>query len=954
MELELHINGVVTSLDVRVNESLLTLLRRKGYQSVKHGCETGDCGACTVLVDGVARPSCVMLAAQAGGCTVSTVESLGAAHNLHPLQQAFADTGATQCGFCTSGMLLAAIALLQQRPNPTEAEVREALSGNLCRCTGYAKPVQAVLRAAAIMRGETVQPLHPGNKGMISQATAKFATVTTDVGQHAPTTLHVVGKAVQSRSAVKLVTGKATFTEDVYVRDSLHGRILTSPHAHAIIRAIDVSEAKALPGVHAVLTYKDVPRVAYSRVERPVRENSLRDAYCLDKVMRYVGDRVAVVAAETPAIAERALRLIQVEYDVLPTVLEVRQALEPHAQRIHAEAEAVGIPNAERNIAAHMRTEVGTIERGFAEAEVIVEGEYIVPRFQSTPIEKHAVITYFDEDEYLVIRTSAQNPHYVRRTVAQILGLSIRRIRMVKAHTGGDFGVKQEMVLEDICALLTLTTHRPVTLAYSRAEEFCSNISHEHIVRLKTGVKRDGSLVANQMIVLTTTGAYATHPLTVTGDTMTEVLELYPCSHMRVAAEVLYTNLPPSGAFGGNAALPCYFALESHMDEIAKRLHMDALELRRKNWVQTGHTPQLMRGTSNGNSALESCGLAECLQDVEERLRWKETRGHNGFHEQRTQKDDERFRYGVGVALSRYTPPATGMSGAIIKLNEDGAFDIFVGSGGGEAPETMFAQIAAEVLGVDIEDVYVHGSATDMAPVESGASPAAVFANTSGAIIRAAEQIRRQVHIVAGRLMNALPESLKIQAGVIYAPNKQTMTVAQVAQHALYNEQRQLITTAAWKNQHLPTAFAVQGVEVKVDTDSGEIHVLKAVSAVDVGLPINPLLIEGQIEGSVAQALGIGICEEVLYDQKGTPQSRNLRDYHIYTAPDMPELDTLLVETSDTALPFGMKSATEVALNGIAPALANAVADAIGVRIRHLPLTPERVLRTLHAQNTKK
>lgn len=954
MELELHINGVVESLDVGVNESLLTLLRREGYQSVKRGCETGECGACTVLVDGVARPSCVMLAAQAGGCTVSTVESLGAAHNLHPLQQAFVDTGAIQCGFCTPGMLLAAAALLQQKLKPTEEDVREALSGNLCRCTGYAKPVQAVLRAAAMMRGETVPPLHSGGVLAPEHATDKFATVTTGAGQHTPAILHVVGKAVQSRSAVKLATGKATFTEDVHVRDSLYGRILTSPHAHAIIRAIDVSEAKALPGVHAVLTYKDVPRVPYSRVERPVRENSLRDSYCLDKVMRYIGDRVAVVAAETPEIAEHALRLIQVEYNVLPSVLEVRQALEPNAQRIHAETESVGIPNAERNVAAHVRAEAGNIERGFAEAEVIVEAEYIVPRLQSTPIENHTVVTYFDEDEYLVIHTSAQNPHHVQRTVAQILGLPIRRIRMVKAHTGGDFGVKQEVVLEDICALLTLTAHRPVTLAYSRAEEFCSRVSHEHIVRLKTGIKRDGTLMANQMIVLTTTGAYATHPLTMMGNTVTEVLELYPCPHMRVAAEVLYTNLPPSGAFGGYGASPCYFALESHMDEIAKRLNMDALELRRKNWVQAGNTHQLMRDTSNGNHILESCGLAECLQIVEERLRWKETRGQNGFHEQSTPKEDERFRRGVGVALSRYTSPATGMSGAIIKLNEDGAFDIFVGSGGGETAETMFAQIAAEVLGVDIEDVYVHGSATDVAPVESGASPSAIFASTSGAIIRAAEQIRRQVLTIAGRTMNALPESLKIQAGVIYAPNKQTMTVTQVAQYALYHEQRQLITTAAWKNQHLPTAFAAQGVEVKVDTDSGEIQVLKAVSAVDVGLPINPLLIEGQIEGSMAQSLGIGICEEVLYDQKGTPQTRTLRDYHIYTAPDMPELDTLLVETSDTALPFGMKSAAEVALNGIAPAIANAVADAIGVRIRHLPLTPERVLRALHAQKTQK
>jgi putative selenate reductase molybdopterin-binding subunit len=334
MELELRINGVVASLDTSPNESLLALLRREGYSSARQGCETGECGACTVLVDGVPRPSCVMLAAQAGGCTVTTAENLGTAHNLHPLQQAFVDLGAAQCGFCTPGMLLSAYALLKSQPSPTEAEVRNALSGNLCRCSGYLKPVQAVMRAAAVMRGEDVpEPEHnivsigdiaaltaseerrPLPNDAQSQSTNRGATtkipavvLENSVGIAANGQLHVVGKALPDIHAIKRVTGRATFTGDLNQPGMLYGRILTSPHAHALIRHIDTTQAKALPGVHAVLTYKDVPRTPYSSVERPLFTSGLKDQYNLDYIMRYVGDRVAVVAAETPEIAEQALR----------------------------------------------------------------------------------------------------------------------------------------------------------------------------------------------------------------------------------------------------------------------------------------------------------------------------------------------------------------------------------------------------------------------------------------------------------------------------------------------------------------------------------------------------------------------------------------------------------------------------------------------------------------------
>ena len=403
MEIEFRINGVIKSVDVAANQSLLAALRQEGYFSVKHGCETGECGACTVLIDGVPRASCVTFAAQVGGCTLTTVESLGNARKLHPLQEAFVDTGAIQCGFCTPGMVLSAYALLKNNANPTEAEVRDALSGNLCRCTGYVKPVQAVLRAAAVLRGESMSPISvpdsnqnfqpwdpgrsplehtehgasgPGAPGHSTpvQGNGVDGGVATLTGARVSTELNIVGKAERKVDAVKLVTGKPAYVDDFELRDMLHARLLTSPHAHAVIRDIDVSEARALPGVHAVLTYKDIPRVPYTTAGQSWPEPGPHDQYSLDYIVRFVGDRVAAVAAETAEIAEQALKLIKVDYEVKPDVLDPRKAMEPDAPRIHPEPESYRIHDASRNIAAHLHAEVGDVQRGFAESDLVVEG----------------------------------------------------------------------------------------------------------------------------------------------------------------------------------------------------------------------------------------------------------------------------------------------------------------------------------------------------------------------------------------------------------------------------------------------------------------------------------------------------------------------------------------------------------------------------------------------------
>jgi putative selenate reductase molybdopterin-binding subunit len=974
MELELRINGIVESLNAAPNESLQTLLRREGHSSVKRGCETGECGACTVLVEGVARPSCVMLAAQAGGCELMTVEGLGVT-NLHPLQEAFIEVGAEQCGFCTTGMLLSAYALLKRNPSPTKHEVRDALSGNLCRCGGYEKPVQAILRAAAVMRGEKLEALQyniihaeeeqaieygkllPVLASRVVASTVKLAAVKAnlDVPTTTPTPtiardqqFQVIGQPLSALNAVKLATGKPTFASDTTMQGMLYARILPSPHAHAVIQKIDSSKAKALSGVHAILTYQDVPRIAYSSVASTLSPAPLQDRYCLDSILRYAGDRVAVVAAENPDVAAQALKLINVEYNVLPAVLHPRHALESHAPRLHPEQESSGIFDSTRNIAAHIRSDSGNVEEGFVQADLLVEGEYFVSPSQQVPLENHTVMTYFDENDCLVVRTNCQAPHAVRRTLARLLSLPIRRIRVIATETSGSAGGKQELLLEDLCALLTMVTRRPVMLASTRAEEFASSMYSFHILRMKTGVLRDGTIIANQMSILASTGAYGTHPLITQHNALISALTLYHCPHRRFSAEVVYTNHAPAGAFSGNSSLQEFFALESHMDEIANSLGMDALALRRKNWIKTGDTYTMGHDFEPGKPYVESCSLPACLQVVEDRLNWTGKRGDAA-----TKRG--RFRRGIGIALAMQKNPGgqANSSGAVIKLNEDGSFTIFVGVTTAGMP-TMIAQIAAEILGVPLSDILLHSSETDFTLFASSTDAATAFYASSGATRKASEQMRRQMLTVAGRMLNILPEALKIHHGLISGPHGQHVTIEEVAAYALANEGRQLITTAVWKVLQTPATFAAQGVEVEVDTETGNVHVLNVISAVDVGRAINPLILEGQIQGSVAQALGATLCEELLYDQHGTLLTTNLNDYRIYTARDMPEMQVYLMGSDDASDPYGIKVIDNIPLYGIAPAIANAVFNAVGIRLYHIPLTPERVLRAIHAHTKKR
>ncbi|HND47490.1 MAG TPA: molybdopterin-dependent oxidoreductase [Anaerolineales bacterium] len=572
MNITLKINGIEQIIDAPASTTLLAALRGLGFHGVKFGDEQGLTGADTILLDGKPVNAGSMLAAQADGHAVATIEALGEhpdlgwrkTDGLHPLQKAFVESGAIQCGYCTPAQILAAKSLLEKNPNPSEADVREAIAGVLCRCTGYLKPVQAVMKAAAEMRGEEIGDGEAinwdlGNWGNRPEPTNlpsdQFTNVMTKpkvVVTPETQKWQTVGKPEKKVDAIKLVQGKPAFTADMDMRGMLYAKVLRSPHAHARIKNIDTSKALALKGVVSVLTWKDLPRVVYSTAGQSDPIPGPLDSFSLDNKVRFVGDRVAFVAAETPEIAEKALALIDVEYEVLPAILDSRESMNPDAIKIHDEPEYINFAdsNPDKNLAAHIRIDIGDVEKGFAEADEIFEAEYEVPKVQQAHIEPHVCVTYWDEDDRLVIRTSTQVPFHVRRMLAPVLNIPVKRIRVIKPRIGGGFGGKQEVLMEDVPAHLTIATKRPVIYEYSREEEFIAARSrHPMRVRMKTGVKKDGTITANSMYALSDTGAYGCHALTVTGNTGHKSMALYvgdgeyrKSPNIRFYADVVYTT----------------------------------------------------------------------------------------------------------------------------------------------------------------------------------------------------------------------------------------------------------------------------------------------------------------------------------------------------------------------------------------------------------------------------
>ncbi|BAZ52890.1 4-hydroxybenzoyl-CoA reductase [Nostoc sp. NIES-4103] len=872
-ELQFTVNHQSCSVTCHPGTSLLSLLRQLGWFGVHRVCETGDCGACTVWVNDTPIHSCIYPAMRIANESVTTIEGLAGDGELAPIQQAFLQAQGFQCGFCTPGMIMSAAKI----PELSQEELGFTLKGNLCRCTGY----QAI-QESIVNRSQSI---------VNSQQSTVNSQQSIVNSQHS-----VVGENVPKQDGLAIVTGKASYTGDISPPGLLHLKVVRSPHPHARIRKIYTEKAKAIPGVVAIFTHEDVPRIPYTTAGHAEPVPDPLDHYLLDNKVRFVGDRVAAVVAESPAIAEQACQVITVDYEILPHVIDPIQAMNHSGVVIHDELESSQIYNRDRNIAGHIFFETGDLAQGFAQADLIVENTYYLPAVQHVHLEPHITISWLEPDGTLVVRSSTQVPFHCQTLLAKLFDLPKDKIRVYKAQLGGGFGNKQEILSEDLCVLATLHTGKPVQWEFTRKEEFtATNSRHAMTIRLKSGVTKDGILVAQDMEIIANTGAYGNHGQTVVFLSGYIPLGLYRCPNKRLQAFAVYTNTMPAGAFRGYGATQGTFAMESQIDEIAKQLNIDPVEMRLKNVIQPGDVINLGKSEDHFN-LIGSYAVLEC---------WEKVKQYLGYLPGTPPKIEGSRRRGVGFAISMQGSGLSKIHLAKVKLSRltNNKYELRTGSVDvGTGSDTTLRQIAAEILGVTVADISIISGDTQQTPFDAGSYASATIYISGQAVKLAAE-----------KLLTTNENSVEIS----YTADESTLT------------------------------FAVQGVEVEIDIETGKTQILKCVQAIDIGKAINPRICHGQATGGIAMGIGYALMEELLFDKQGTILNPKLRDYRIPTAADIPPIEVILVEQSDPYGPFGAKGVGEITTNCTAPAIANAIAHATGCRLYQLPMTPERVFQQL-------
>ncbi len=933
VELKLTVNGKPRSVEIEPNEYLAYVLRYKlGLTGTKIGCDEAECGACTVLVNGTAVDSCIYPAFKAQGADVLTIEGLAdtwhgetlrrnvSTQALHPLQSQFIQQGAVQCGFCTPGILMQSKALLDENQNPSDDDIKVALKDTYCRCGCYVSIMNAIKHAAQEIR----EPNNPHHFDIPNLPKVK-------------TPLEVIGKPIPRPDAVAKVTGAAKYTDDFSFPDMLWGATLRPKYPHAHILRIDTSKARALPGVHAVLTHEDVPGsknhgLIYN--DWPV--------LCYDKV-RYEGDAVAIVAAETRELAQRALDLIGVEYEPLPIVDNPIDALKP-------ETVIVNDGTGHGNLLKHIHVEKGDVEKGFAEADIIVENEYHSPFYEQAFLEPECSIGRPLENGRIEVIVGSQIPYEDRRQIAAALNVEESKIRVRGALIGGGFGGKEDIAAQIHVALLAQKTGRPVKMLYSRHESLIFHPKrHATVIRLKTGAKKDGTIIASQATIYGDSGAYASLGDKVMTRAATHAAGPYHIPNVKIDCYAMYTNNPPAGAFRGFGVTQSCFAVESNMDEIAHRLGIDSFELRRKNALTIGST------TSTGQIVRESAGLLECIRLVENCVK-------SGESSQSKIKNQTSKIQAWGFAAAYKNTGLGGgapdKSAAEVEVFEDGTAEVRTSAAEiGQGLPTVLAMITAEELGLPYERVRVLLSDTDLTP-DGGPTTASRQTFVTGNAARyAAKGMREILAETASEYLDAAPEQLVFKDGFV-RQNGHRLPFAEVVKRAREENRptrylHEYLAPATKPlgtegDMHFGFSYAAQAALVEVDTNTGEVHVLKIVTATDIGRALNPLALQGQVEGGIMMCLGNALTEEYIVEH-GTVWTDRLAKYKMPSIKHTPEIVSFLVEDEISSGPYGAKGVGEISSIPTTPAITNAIYNAVGVRIRRLPVDQDALLLALRA-----
>ncbi|WHU50014.1 molybdopterin-dependent oxidoreductase [Gordonia sp. L191] len=921
--MHMEINGESVDTRPRPGQCLRTLLRDNGHFEVKKGCDAGDCGACSVLVDGTPVHSCVFPAVRADGASVTTVSGLGTPGALHPMQQSFVDNFGFQCGFCTAGMIVTASTL-----EPADLEdLPRRMKGNLCRCTGY-RAVDAAIRDG-VARTE---------RAHCSETPKAAETCATSCG---------VGASANPLAAQRVVTGTEPYTFDIDVPGTQFLRVLGSPHPHARITAIDTAAASSVPGISLILTHENVSTRRFSTARHESRDDDPDDTLVLDPVVRFVGQRVAAVVADTAAAAEEACRLIEVTYELLPAVFDPEEARLPGAALVHPDRTPEDrVVDAGRNVIAAFHDGFGgDVVAALQDSAVRVGGTWKTGRVSHAQLETHGTLGWIDDDGRLVLRTSTQVPFLVRDELALLLEMPPERIRVFAARVGGGFGGKQELLTEDLVALAVLRTGRPVAYEMTRTEEMTrTTYRHPFRVGVELGADETGRLTAMKVDVLSDTGAYGNHAIGVMFHACAESVSVYNCPVKRIDAEVVYTNNPPSGAFRGYGLGQVIFAIESAMDELALTLDIDPFELRRRNAVADGDPLLIAHPEPEDDLVYGSYGLDQCLDLAQAAL----ARG-NGV----AAPAGPQWRVGEGMALAAIATMAPRGHHATVTVAVDADGRYHIGSGTaefGNGTTTVQAQIVASTMSTELSRVSLRHGDTDAAAYDTGAFASAGTTVAGKAVFGAALRLRELLVEAATRLSgrDATEVRLSPDGAVVDA------TVLGFGEliAAIYAEHRQdsatgprAVATGIERGDLRSIAFNVQAFRVAVNTETGAVAILQSVHAADAGTVMNPQQCLGQVEGGVAQAIGSALYEEIMLDGKGVPLTPVLRTYRVPQMADIPVTEVMFAETSDRLGPYGAKSMSESPFNPVAAALANAIRRAIGARPYETPMSRDRIWR---------
>jgi len=938
-QLSLTVNGQNYTLAPIPGETLADLLRKRLHLTgTKIGCNESECGACTVIMDGEPVLSCSTPAERADGKTIVTIEGLAAltppsaplprnsgegqgVRALHPLQEAFVTHGAVQCGFCIPGQIMTSYALLEKKPQPSSADIRHALKDTLCRCAGYPTIENAILAAA-----ESLQTGNPVRGPEIPDSATAGKTV---------------GKLEIRPDAVEKVTGAAIFTDDLQFENMLFAAVKRAGVPHAFVKKIDTEKARAVPGVVAVMTATDIPG------------ENIHGLVTLDwpamvgigERVRYVGDAIAIVAAETQEAAREAADLVEVEFEVQPVISNAVQAREDGQPQIHAKG----------NLLKHIKVRKGDPEIGFAESDLILEHTFHTPATDHLFMEPECSIAVPEGDRMLVY-VGSQIPYQDRTQVARALGWDEKRVRIVGQLMGGGFGGKEDIAGQIHAALLANATGRPVKLLFDRHESLIVHPKrHATQIKVKLGAKKDGTLTAAKTELYGDTGAYASLGEKVLTRATTHSAGPYKIPHVHADCYAMYTNNPPAGAFRGFGVLQSAFAFETMMDKLAETLGLDRVELRRKNALRVGDE------TSTGQVLRESAGLVECIDKVEAEMKRLAGTNVNLFAARPVPGAEHLVRaWGFASAFKNtgLGGGADDCSGAEVELYEDGSFQVRSAAAElGQGLVTVMRLVVAEELSIPVEQVSVLVMDTDLTPNGGPTTASRQTFVTGNASRLAAKTMREAITAVLSEKYDQAPEKIHFEAGKVRV-NGHTLTMKEVygemqsagkAPRVAYDyhapETKPLGTPG---DMHVAFSFASQAAEVEVNTLTGEVKVLRVISANDVGHAINPLGLRGQIEGGVVMGVGHALLENFI-TKDGYVVTDRMSRYRIPSIMHTPEITPIVVEDPVQSGPYGAKGVGEIVLIPTPPAITNAIYNAVGVRFDELPVDQEKLLWAMAA-----